>query len=242
MDKLRRGGEFGVKRLEMGCWTSGGLVNSHHAVEWSVLFVGENSTVRSDRLRERRRIESVLMKTCGSCWVIAVMDTLIVVLGSPNGDDGRLFGVAKERCAAAFGLWREAPERRLLLTGGFGEHFNRTETAHAEYLRRELMAMGVPENRFLNYALSLNTLEDASKAKPIVLESGAKRCVVVTSDYHLDRARFVFDREFLDTGVSLEFVATETNEALGEMDYDALKAHEKRALRWLREGRGKDEG
>ncbi|EDY84728.1 conserved hypothetical protein [Verrucomicrobiia bacterium DG1235] len=157
-------------------------------------------------------------------------EKLIVVLGSPNGDDGRLFGVAEERCVAAVGLWKAEPDCRILLTGGFGEHFNRTETAHAEYLKRRLVELGIPGNRFLEFALSLNTLEDASKAKPIIAESGAKRCVVVTSDYHLDRASYVFRREFAGSGVELEFVATETDESLDEMDYAALRAHEAASL------------
>lgn len=84
-----------------------------------------------------------------------VFEKLIVVLGSPNTDDGRLFGVAKERCARAAVLWQEEPECGLLLTGGFGDHFNRTDVPHAEYLRRHLVELGVPKGRFLEFALSL---------------------------------------------------------------------------------------
>ena len=162
------------------------------------------------------------------------MSQLIIVLGSPNDSEGNLYGVGLERCERAFRLWREDESRRFLLTGGFGEHFNTSDRPHAEYLQRRLVALGVPETSFLPFALSLNTLEDASMSKPITVESGARSGIVVTSDYHLERARFVFEREYAEVAFELSFVSTITDESRKELDYEALKAHEKRALQRLK--------
>ena len=159
---------------------------------------------------------------------------VIFVLGSPNDEKGRLYSIAVERCRCALRLHRDNPSWPLLLTGGFGAHFNTTQLPHAEYLRRWLIDHGVSEPSFLPHAESKNTLEDAALAKPIVLATRAAVAVVVTSDYHAERARFVFEKEFSDTGIVLVIVATETNERDCELDLRELIRHERDALARLR--------
>lgn len=155
---------------------------------------------------------------------------LVVVLGSPNDDSGNLQPIALERLRRGAAEFLAEPNTRVLVTGGFGPHFNRTARPHAEYARAFLLSLGVPERAFTESALSGNTVEDALLARPIVDRSGARRLIVVTSDFHLDRARFVFDRVFSD----LERVYSP---APHEGPVDAareLASHEARALARLR--------
>jgi uncharacterized SAM-binding protein YcdF (DUF218 family) len=159
---------------------------------------------------------------------------VIIVLGSPNDAQGNLHSLGLERCACALRLHADHPGWKLLLTGGFGAHFNTTDKAHAFYLKQRLCACGIPEEAFLPFAESRNTLEDASLARPIMLATGARSAVVVTSDYHVDRARYVFEREFAGAGVALEFVGTETDESRCRLDLAALKKHEREALARLK--------
>ena len=159
---------------------------------------------------------------------------LIVVLGSPNTDQGQLYSIAKERCALALMEYARHPGYRFLLTGGYGSHFNTTNQPHAAYLKRYLISRGIPEDRFVEYAASSNTLEDASLSKPIALKYGARQLLVVTSDYHLDRARYVFETEFTGTEVALKFVAARTDESACLLDLEALKRHERDALARLK--------
>jgi uncharacterized SAM-binding protein YcdF (DUF218 family) len=163
---------------------------------------------------------------------------VIIVLGSPNDEQGNLHGAGLERCACARQLHTENPDWKLLLTGGFGAHFNTTGRPHAFYLRRWLCEHGVPATAFLPFAESRNTLEDAALARPIVLAAGARDVTVVTSDYHLERARFIFEREFAGTGVALQFVAAVTDESRCRLDLAALRNHEREALVRLRQGAG----
>ncbi|MFP4282577.1 MAG: YdcF family protein [Opitutales bacterium] len=158
---------------------------------------------------------------------------ILIVLGSPNRDDGGLYAPARARCEEAWRQWSHHPDWLILLTGGYGEHFNRTARPHAAYLQDALRVRGIPAEAFLPFAESLNTLEDAALAKPIALASGLRAATVITSDYHLARARYVFQREFRDTGLALEFVGTPTDESAAELDYAALKAHEAAALERL---------
>jgi hypothetical protein len=60
--------------------------------------------------------------------IIIMSPGIIIVLGSPNDDKGNLFSVAVERCEAALRLLADRPGWKVLLTGGFGAHFNTTGT------------------------------------------------------------------------------------------------------------------
>ncbi len=62
---------------------------------------------------------------------------LIVILGAPNGDDGQLSRMAQGRVVLGYQLYRErqAVGWRLLLTGGFGEHFIEAVASLQDMLR-----------------------------------------------------------------------------------------------------------
>ena len=160
---------------------------------------------------------------------------LIVVLGSPNSADGELYSVGKERCEQALVEYARRPDWKLLLTGGYGEHFNTTDKPHAAYAKAYLVKRGVPSQAIVEFAASSNTLQDASLSKPIVLKYGVPQIVVVTSDYHFDRARTIFEREFAATEVRIEFSVSQTDEEACEFDLEAQKRHEQEAVAKLRE-------
>lgn len=163
---------------------------------------------------------------------------ILIVLGSPNDEHGELHSVGVERCTLALRLHRANPTWSILLTGGFGAHFNTTDRPHAHYLHAWLLAHGAAPQAFLRFAESRTTLEDASCAKPLVLESGARFAVVITSDYHLARARFIFEREFAGSGVTLLFLDTPTDASICRLDLEALRRHEVTALDRLRREAG----
>jgi uncharacterized SAM-binding protein YcdF (DUF218 family) len=157
---------------------------------------------------------------------------IIVLLGSPNSDQGELYSVAQGRCERAILEYHRHPGWKILPTGGFGAHFNTTNKPHAHYLKEYLVAHGIPEEDILKFAASRNTVEDATLSYPIVKRHGVGRAIVVTSDYHGDRARYVFGREYGD--VALTFALCPTDEKTCELDLRALKAHEKEALAELK--------
>ena len=164
---------------------------------------------------------------------------MIVVLGSPNSEDGQLTSVGKERCELALAEFTRRSGWKILLTGGYGAHFNTTDQPHAAYLKQYLVSRGVPSQAIVEFAESGNTLQDASLSKPIVLKYGVPVIVVVTSDYHVDRALYIFEREFAGTEVRIEFSASQTNEEACEFDLETQKKHEQEALAKMRE---KDNG
>jgi uncharacterized SAM-binding protein YcdF (DUF218 family) len=114
----------------------------------------------------------------------------------------------------------------------FGEHFNTTDRPHAWYLKACLVAHGVPEEDVLAFAESRSTIEDATLSYPIARQYGARRVIVVTSDYHAARARYVFEHVYPD--VALEFAICPTDAEHCDLDLPALEAHEQEALAMLR--------
>jgi len=157
--------------------------------------------------------------------------TAIVVLGAPNDAEGKLSSIALERCRQALALYSKHPDAYILPTGGWGEHFNTTDKPHGYYIKQHLTAHGVPEQKILECAESANTIQDAEFSKPILGRHGITDLIVVTSDFHVPRAQFLFRREFPNG--SLSFSAAKTN--LPEDDLWRLKEHEERALGKLRQ-------
>ncbi len=160
--------------------------------------------------------------------------TAIAVLGAPNDAAGRLSAMAVERCRQALFEFARHPDACILPTGGWGTHFNTTEKPHGYYTRRFLEAQGIPPDRFLECVESSNTIQDAGLSRPIIARHGITALVVVTSDFHIPRAQFLFQRAF--PGMELAFSAAKTN--LPPAELARLQAHEARALAALMQNAG----
>jgi uncharacterized SAM-binding protein YcdF (DUF218 family) len=122
---------------------------------------------------------------------------IIVVLGGPNDRAGQLLPTSRERALAALRAYGADPSARLLLTGGQGAHFNTAPRPHFEYLAAFLAAEGVPAAAIMGGVSSSSTIEDAQlSAERLADEPGPLLLKLVTSDFHLARARLLFERAF----------------------------------------------
>ena len=155
---------------------------------------------------------------------------LIIVLGSPNSNRGELYSVAKSRCERALCEYSQRVGWKVLLTGGYGEHFNTTNKPHAYYLHQYLKDKGVSDRDIVDYAQSNNTIQDASLSRPVVEKYNPEKILIITSDYHIDRAKYVFECEFADKDVNIEFAAVETDAEHCEFDLESQILHEKQSL------------
>lgn len=119
----------------------------------------------------------------------------------------------------------------VLCTGGFGPNFNTAKHPHALYAKRFLLENGVAEADFLTEALSRNTVEDAQLSLLQVRKASLDHITIVTSDYHLPRSKFIFDKLF--TSYQLEYAGANSSE-LNKSILERLQAHEARALKTLK--------
>jgi hypothetical protein len=159
---------------------------------------------------------------------------LIVILGSPNDSAGNLAAMGQGRVQLGYELYRQFRNQgyRLLLTGGYGSHFNTTDKPHAHHAQQLLCRLGVPLQDFVEFAESQHTLDDAVQAAPIVEKYGTRHLLAVTSDFHLPRARVVFEHIFPDR--ILEFYGAPYLASCSPEEQERLLAHERRALASLR--------
>lgn len=157
------------------------------------------------------------------------MEGIIILLGSPNDENGQLSPIGIERANCSIEAYRAHPGYQILPTGGFGEHFNKTDTPHALYVKRYLISQGIPDKAFIEFANSANTFEDASFSKVIVDCYNCSNIIVVTSDFHMERASIIFKEAFV--GYNLKFSSSMTH--LSEAQLEKLIEHEKRAIHRL---------
>ncbi|MCA1809550.1 MAG: YdcF family protein [Kiritimatiellia bacterium] len=170
------------------------------------------------------------MQTDGMALIMDNIAGLIVILGSPNDDKGNLSEMGRGRVELGYHKYRElrAAGWKILLTGGFGEHFNTTAYPNAYYARQILLKQGVPPGDIVGFALSRNTVDDAWQARKIVEQYHCPALIVVSSDFHIPRVEFVFRSVFPDH--ALVFAAAAYLESRPPEERDRLIAHERRTL------------
>ncbi len=159
---------------------------------------------------------------------------MVVVLGAPNDASGELGPVASRRVQLAADLARRDDSVLLLPTGGFGEHFNVSSAPHWQHITRALVAAGVAPARVLAGVDSRNTAEDAELACAEVQRMAPRRTVVVTSEFHRERAALLFGRAAISLGLGPTLRMETTSAPVDEGTMAELVAHERGALRRLR--------
>lgn len=149
---------------------------------------------------------------------------VLILLGSPNSPSGKLSDISLSRLKYCVNHYQ--PGSLILCTGGWGEHFNTSEHAHASLAQQYLIENGIPEAVFLDFALSGNTVEDAVKAKEILSKLENINLTIITSYYHVNRVKLIFNDIF--KGYQMDFIGVESK--LDKEAYDTLVQHEKKAI------------
>lgn len=115
----------------------------------------------------------------------------VIVLGAGvNGETPSL--TLRTRIDAAVAYLEEHPDVPVVLSGGQGPGEAITE---AECMRRALVRRGVDESRLYPEERSTSTQENLRYSRAILEELGvdpAQRVAIVTSDFHLCRARLMW--------------------------------------------------
>ena len=125
-----------------------------------------------------------------------IEDGCILILGAPNDKNGNLSLIAKTRLKQGAAELSCHQDFKILLTGGFGNHFNETIHPHWKYAKDFLInELLISSGLFLSESIeSANTVEDIEKAKPIFQKYNFKKIIVVTSEFHLERVKFILDK------------------------------------------------
>jgi len=140
-----------------------------------------------------------ILRFAGNFWVVdesPQTSDAIIVLSDDDYD--------AVRASRAADLYRASWAPRIVASG----RILRPYTSIAELMQHDLTDRGVPATavvRFPNRAR--NTLEEASAVSEFLSTHGWKKIVVVTSNYHTRRARFIYEHA-LAPGAELRVIAS----------------------------------
>lgn len=134
---------------------------------------------------------------------------IVVVLGHSVTEEGKLVPEQKLRLDKGIDIYERNSESKLLMTGGFAPHFNKTKIPLSEHMKKYVVESGVPERDVLVEKEAFNTIQNMEFCKKVVDKEGVKEIVIVTSDYHLRRTEMIAQHIFGD-GYSIELVGVKT--------------------------------
>lgn len=136
---------------------------------------------------------------------------ILVLMGHQNSRDGELSPVAKSRCRKAIELLDDDQHLFCLPTGSFDAHFNTSSRAHGLHITEYLVKNGITRDRILPYTDSSNTFEDALCCRKVAVDFSAQNLIVVTSEFHMERVKYIFHRMFPEMKLSFHEAASIEN-------------------------------
>lgn len=153
-------------------------------------------------------------------------------MGHTNSPLGTLSDIAVSRADEAVRILTTGSTSCYVIpTGGFGK-FNATSTAHAQILANYLIQQGVKARSIIPSIRGASTLTDVLDVKRIYFEYGLDpELQVVTSSFHVQRVRYIFERLCPDIAITFVGVDYPTDQS----ELASLLAHERVALRRLEE-------
>ena len=135
-----------------------------------------------------------LLRLAGEFWVVdepAAQSDALIVLGDDNYAADRAFHAAE--------LYREGVAHVVVASG----RMLRQNVSIADVMEHDLESFGVPAASIVKLShRAANTREEAVEDARLIQARGWKRVLVVTSNYHARRARFIYGR-VLPSSVSL---------------------------------------
>jgi len=92
---------------------------------------------------------------------------------------------------------------RIIVSGGQIYH----TTTQAGLMCAHAVELGVPAEAIIKEERADSTGENAVFVRELMERHGFDSALVVSSNYHMRRVKFIFDREFRDSGITLTYCA-----------------------------------
>ena len=127
----------------------------------------------------------------------------IVVLSGgrkiPLGNSNIIEWEDPDRFIAGIELYKYGKAKKLIFTGGFNP-YNSDLPPEGDIYLEEALQLGIPNKDLLTTSPVLNTYQEAKAVKKLLLEkipSKNKGIILVTSAFHMKRAKRIFEKEGL---------------------------------------------
>ncbi len=135
----------------------------------------------------------------------------IMILGGGISQDGTLKQTTINRLEKGLELFNQEVAENIILSGKYSSDLDYTPvTTEARAMARYLEEKGVPADKIYLEEESKDTIGNAYFTKIKILEpKNWRNIVVVTSDFHIPRAKYIF-RKVLGDGYKVTFVGAPT--------------------------------
>jgi uncharacterized SAM-binding protein YcdF (DUF218 family) len=135
-------------------------------------------------------------------------DDFIFYFGAPNDTEGNLSSISRSRADKIVEISNRNKDAKIILTGGFGNHFNTAKMPHYYYVEEYLKENGVNVDRIIARLTTNNTVDDVRLIAEFCLKNKVVKPVLVTSEFHAVRSQLLF-REFFDRPFKVETSTTD---------------------------------
>lgn len=137
------------------------------------------------------------------------------------------YGAASDRLIQSIRLYKLGHIKKILITGGSGNPF-RQEYKEADFVKEQLIEMGIPAEDVIKENKSRNTFENAVYTKQLLDSLQIKEpFLLITSAMHMKRSQMVFEKAGVQTtAYPCNFNAIPNPQTFFQIivpSYDALK-------------------
>ncbi|MBW2972348.1 YdcF family protein [Candidatus Woesearchaeota archaeon] len=129
---------------------------------------------------------------------------VLIVLGCPPRKDGRPSDQMISRVRKAVQLFRKNSYSKVILSGGTAKY-----GVPEAIVMRVMVLNFITPDRIIVEKNSRDTVHNAVFCWELLKSRKPKSVTVVTSEYHIRRAKYIFTRLYAHMGVSLRFEAAQ---------------------------------
>jgi len=124
---------------------------------------------------------------------------VLIVLGCAPKPDGRPSECMISRVRKAIQLYRKENYSKVIISGGPSRGVPESE------IMRVMMLHFIPDSKMITERHSRDTVQNAVFCWNILKNKSPKHITVVSSAFHMRRARYIFKKLYAHMGVSLKF-------------------------------------
>ncbi|WP_342424814.1 YdcF family protein [Paenibacillus sp. FSL E2-0178] len=101
-----------------------------------------------------------------------------------------------------------------LYKSGYGSYIllsnSKELTGPSGDMHQTALALGIPEEAILTEDAAQSTYQNAQFTLPIMKQHGFKSAIVVSSDFHMRRVKFIFDHVYKKSGIELTYIGSDS--------------------------------
>jgi uncharacterized SAM-binding protein YcdF (DUF218 family) len=158
----------------------------------------------------------------------------ILVLGGGIKKDGSLTDISKARVKRAVKVFKDKLAKNIIISGKWSFMLKEDpENTEAEAMRKIALRLGLSEDKIFLEEKSQDTIGNAFFSKQDIIDpNNWKDLIVITSDFHIRRTKFVFHLVFGEE-YSIEFISVPN--ILKEKEFNKRLDFELRIINLLEE-------